>query len=530
MRLRRFAALAVAAVVLCSTVFISAASGSPRSAYLIPHLDIRVHVMFGTLDPGTTQNCFSSYCSNFYDHLLRQDKNGHIAPALALSYKNPVPDTYDFTLRKGVKFWNGDELTANDVAASINYERFPQFNSAIALRNVKNARALSRYVVRISLKHPDASFAVTVAGPTGAAIFQKKFQVAAGSKFGQPGTLTMATGPFIPVSFNGKDTIEAVANPHWWGGKVEVGRLTLHLITDDTAAALAIRSGQIDGGAGYGSPQAMQSALGSAGTAYRVTWGTSEKFWGLNTKLPPFDDVHVRKAVAYAVSRKEHLAVQGGGQALYTIITPEQLAQIATPAQIDALMKKVGFQYRYPFNLAKARAEMAMSKYPNGYKGVTIPTLAFQTAEAQVVAGQLAKIGIQVQVHEEDIGTYLNTFYGPEKKYTLSPGYYACTPDPNGCLQFMLGKDQLSQLNVGQWAPPDIDVLLQQGLRTLNKAKRLAAYTKILERVAQEVPYVPAVLPVYTVMLSKKYTYPGINSLHQEIIFSTPWVLNLRPA
>ena len=138
--------------------------------------------MYGTLDPGPTQNCYSPYCSLFYERLLAFDKNGQVGPGLAVSFKNPVPDTYDFQLRHGVRFWDGSEMTADDVAGSLNYERFPKFSSAIALHNVKNVKALGRYAVRISLKHPDASFAAQLA--VFGVIFKKAFQVAAGSKFG----------------------------------------------------------------------------------------------------------------------------------------------------------------------------------------------------------------------------------------------------------------------------------------------------------------------------------------------------------
>src|SRR5262249_50879658 len=154
---------------------------------------------------------------------------------------------------------------------------------------------------RVSLKHPDASFAANLA--VFGVIFEKKFQQAAGANFGKPGTLTMATGPFKVDSFDGTSKLELSANPHWWKGKVDIQRVTVSYIPDDTAAALGIRSGQLDAGAGYGSPQAMASALGSGGTVYKIANGESEKWWSLNTKKAPFDDIHVRRAMSYATSR-----------------------------------------------------------------------------------------------------------------------------------------------------------------------------------------------------------------------------------
>jgi peptide/nickel transport system substrate-binding protein len=142
----------------------------------------------------------------------------------------------------------------------------------------------------------------------------------------------------------------------------------------------------------------------------------------------------------------------------------------------------------------------------------------------------MAKIGIQVQVNAVDITKYLGDIYGPTKDYGIIYGYISCIgPDPSGCIDYTLGSQQLSQINTAQWAPPDIDELMKQGVATLNKARRFAIYSKMLQRIAQDVPYVATVLPVYSIMIGNKYTFPGLNRVQTDIIFNTPWILNLRP-
>src|SRR5581483_5418391 len=349
---------------------------------------------------------------------------------------------------------------------------------------------------------------------------------AAGANFGKPGTLTMATGPFRVTSFDGKSKIELAANPRWWGGKVDIRTVTINNIPDDTAAALAIRSGQIDAGAGYGDPRAMASALGSAGTVTKVVFGTAQKYWSMNVKNPPFDDVHVRRAVAYATNRSEYIAAEGGGVPLLTMITPPQLAQIATPAQINALMKSLP---TYPFSLAKARQELAQSKYAGNLPKTSINCPPFGINACQVLSAQMAKIGLTVQVNEVPTLNYINEVYGP-KTFTWIYGYIGCVgPDPSGCVSYTLGSNHLAQLNSAQYAPPDVDTLLNQGLRTLNKAKRFQIYSQILKRIGTDVPYVPYALPVYAVMMSNKYTWPGLAATKSNVIFDSAWVLNLKP-
>src|SRR5262245_47508572 len=81
--------------------------GGNAASAPINNLNLRTHAMYGTMDPGTTQNCFSTYCSFFYERLLKFDANGKPTPQLAASWSTPDPKTYEFKLRPGVKFWDG---------------------------------------------------------------------------------------------------------------------------------------------------------------------------------------------------------------------------------------------------------------------------------------------------------------------------------------------------------------------------------------------------------------------------------------
>lgn len=496
--------------------------GGTAGSAAIDQLNVRTHAMYGTLDPGTTQNCFSTYCSFFYERLLKFDENGKPTPQLALRWTTPDPKTYEFKLRQGVKFWNGHPLTADDVANSLNYERNPKNNSSIALKNVEDVTALAPDTVRIALKSPDSSLPSALAAS--GVIFEKAFQQQAGANFGKPGTLTMATGPFKIDSFNGKDDIQLSANPTWWGGKVNVKKVAVKLIPEDTAGALAIRSGSIDVGVGYGDPRVMESSLGNGGKATKVISPASIKYISLNTKLAPLDDIHVRRAIAYATDRQGYIDASGGGKPLYTIITPIQLQQIASQADAEALVKSLPAT---TFDVAKAQAEMAQSKYPNGFS-TEIHCPDFGIAECQVMAAQLGKIGIKLKASQVPVLKYINETQ-ESSKHPFVYGYIGCTgPDPSGCLGYLLGKDQLNQLNSAQYDPPGMDALVKSGVTATDPAKRFSIYGEILKKIADDVPYVTYQLPVYTIMLSNKYEWPAIDEINSDPIFYTPWILNLR--
>lgn len=535
MRSRFLAALGVPATV-CLAVALgacgSSGSGSSSSGTAtvaasnapISQLNVRTHAMYGTLDPATTQNCFSTYCSFIYERLLKFNNAGQPSPQLAISWSNPSPKTYIFKLRTGVKFWDGNPLTASDVAYSLNYERNPKNNSSIALKTVANVTAPDPSTVQIALNQPDAALPSELA--SSGVIFEEKFQKAAGANFGKPGTLTMATGPFKVVSFNGSNDLELAANPDWWGGPVNIKKVSVKLITDDTAAALAVRSGSIDVGAGYGDPREMTSALGSAGTATKVVYTTSLKYISLNTTWGALKDIHVRRAIAYATNRSEYIAASGGGEPLYTIILPIQLQQIASQSQINSLMQSIP---SYPYDLAKAKAEMAQSKYPNGFSA-SMDCPPFGISECEVMSGQLAKIGIKLKANSVSTLKYVNEAYH-SASYPFIYGYISCTgPDPSGCLGYLLGKASLNGINSAQYDPPGSDALIQAGVSTTNKAQRFAIYSKLLKQIGTDVPYVTYELPVFTIMLSKNYVWPGINEIKSDPIFYTPWVLNIKAA
>jgi peptide/nickel transport system substrate-binding protein len=268
----------------------------------------------------------------------------------------------------------------------------------------------------------------------------------------------------------------------------------------------------------------MASSLGNGGKATQVVSPASIKYISLNTKLAPLDDVHVRRAIAYATDRQGYIDASGGGKPLYTIITPIQLQQIASQADADALVKSLPAT---TFDLGKAKAEMAQSKYPNGFS-TAIHCPDFGIAECQVMAAQLAKIGIKVKASKVATLTYINETQS-SSKYPFVYGYIGCTgPDPSGCLGYLLGKDQLNQLNSAQYDPPGMEALIQSGVTATDAAKRFAIYSQILKKIAADVPYITYQLPVYTIMLSNKYEWPGIEEINSDPIFYTPWILNLR--
>src|SRR5262249_21959208 len=149
------------------------------------------------------------------------------------------------------------------------------------------------------------------------------------------------------------------------------------------------RSGAID----LAIPSSVNTFASAAGTKIVNVPGVTPQYLALDTLDHHWSDLHVRRAVAYAVSRQAIGQAYGAPTVpIYTFIPPKHLYSIGSHAAVNALLKSIP---KYPTSLAKARAEMAQSKYPNGFKEDFNTLAGYGYREmAQVIAAELKPIGI----------------------------------------------------------------------------------------------------------------------------------------
>ena len=236
--------------------------------------------------------------------------------------------------------------------------------------------------------------------------------------------------------------------------------------------------------------------------------------FSMNTQAPGWDDVHVRRAVAYALDRSDVIDAFGGYAIPdYTLIPAQTLRTVASQGQINSLFNSLPL---YPHSLAKAKAEMAESAYPHGFSTTLLEYNYGNTVNiSEVIAAELQKIGIEVQIKALTISQWEADQTGPEGKRMPSFSTGGCIgPDVSG-YDFILGRANLGPGgdNFANYAPPAVDKLLAEGLATTNPALRFAVYSQILRRLATDVPYITLYNQDYTIALSKKFTVPNFNEL-----------------
>jgi peptide/nickel transport system substrate-binding protein len=517
-----FACIAAAAVAgLVSRSSATAAAPTARGA--IPLLRIGFAGSApSSLDVSRSKSASPQLSSLVLEQLMQIGPDGRLKPWLAQSVTEPNATTYVYHLRRGVKFWDGSELTSADVANSLNYERYPGMLTAYAYASVRSVTTRDRYTVVVMLKHPDASWPYVPAQYV-AQIFEKRFADAHKGTMGQPGVLIQGTGPWIPQSLDPTSGAELSANPHYWGGPVGVQHISVKFLADETSLALAFRSGAIDVYPQVGDPRAFAAASGARIVSVP---GCQQNYLSMNTGAAPWSDVHVRRAVAYALNRRDIIAASGGPAVpVSTMIPPSQLELLGTQAQVNAVLKSLP---QYPYDLAKARQEMARSAYPNGFKTSLVEFNYGSVIDvSQVISAQLKKIGIDATVDDVGVGPWVAAVTGAADKRPATFTPSGCnSPDPS-FYTFVLGSKNTRPgfWNTANYTPPTVDALLRQGITTVNPARRLAIYGKLLQRLALDVPYVPLFTKTGNLAISSRFSWPAFNST----FFNRAWALEIKP-
>lgn len=495
----------------------TAAPGEPMSTEKIAHLNVGINLQDPQLDPtkgGLYGNSLSA------ETLLRIDENGELQPWLATSWSKVSDTVYEYTLREGVKFWDGTEMTSADVKYAWDRLRVPGTRRAGDVATIQAIETPDKYTVRVELKQPDASWQ-WVPSQWFTVVYSKDFAEQAGDKFGQPDTLIVATGPWKIDSLNVSRGMELSAFDDYWGGEPPIERITVKPFADETSMALALRADEIDITPTVLRPDSFDATAGGGTVTSTPTCSTA--LLSLPTQLAPWDDVHVRRAVAHAVNREGIVAATQGraDTALETLISPLLLKPLGTADEVEAALDGVP---SYEYDLNKAEEELSQSSVPNGFKS-TLTVISGNSAIAEVIADQLAKIGIDLTIQPLDDNVFYSKFLEPD----LGPVFaetLACSPDSSWDDIWLLTDDAggPAGINIAAYSDPALKQLMADGIAQQDPSKRLAIYADILTHLAENLPYVPLYAENAT-YASKKYSIAGWDSFWPNF----PWALNLVP-
>ncbi|MBX6351364.1 MAG: ABC transporter substrate-binding protein [Clostridia bacterium] len=437
-----------------------------------------------------------------FDGLLDYDDTTNLVPQLAESLPEVSPDAtvYTFHLRHGVKFQNGRELTADDVAYSITRVLDPATKSPGAgfymgiqgaqdfvagkADHVSGIEVLDPYTIRFTLSSPDVTFGNKMA-LNFAFVVPKEEVEKYGADFGHH---PVGTGPFTFVSWTPGQELVFKKNPDYFKpGVPKLDEVHIQVGVEPEVALLRLEKGEIDM-MGDPIPTAdLARVLSDPAWQDRITKApqVSTIYIAINTRVKPFTDVRVRQALNMAIDKDRVIKLLGGQGTVANQILPP-------------LMPGYDPDYQgYPYDPAKAKQLLAEAGYPDGFE-TTMDCLDVdpQPKICQSFQQDLAQIGIKLDIKTLESGTLIADA-GTEGKVPLvwSGGlaWIQDYPDPDDFYSPILGCGSAvpGGWNWAWYCNQDLEAKEQKAIGMTDREARLQAYREIFRALMDDAVWVP---------------------------------------
>ncbi len=425
-----------------------------------------------------------------------------LEPVLAASIHHPSPTVYVYKIKPGVKFHDGSTLTAEDV---------PKNGSQLTafFESVKKIEATGKLELTVELKSPDGLWQYSPAHTAGL-VQSKKFLQSAGANAGTSAHLPIGTGPFKIESFSPSSSVKLARFPLYHGAKPQLANLTMSGIADDSSRQLAMRSNSINGT--FDVPYNQLKTWMTIPNA-RVERGTGLNLFYLafNVKAAPFNDIHVRRAIAYSINTKGLIQSQlaGAGERATGFVPPLFFKPLGvSPATVESWYAK---NPQYDYDLDKAKAELKQSKFPKGFT-TTVPypsDYPRMGAALQNLQQNMKPMGVNIELKEMTEDQWLAILEGNRDKLGMSVVvYFPDYPDPADYAGFLTTPQIKSGWNISNYSNPKVDKLMNEQAATDNVAKRIKALREVLTIAQTDLPVLPVWIEDNLVALDSSVNLP----------------------
>jgi peptide/nickel transport system substrate-binding protein len=429
-----------------------------------------------TIVDWTTNNMLE----HIYDRLLDRDpKSYKPVPMLATGWKILNDTTWEFALRKGVKFHNGEPFTAHSVKATIDYALDPATKSHYAAAAywgpVKEVQVVDDFTVRFVTKQPWPNL-IDHASLTNLLVMPAKALKELGPQ--KLAERPIGTGPFKFVEWKRDERLVLDRNPDYWQGPADVSRVTFRFIPEFSARMAALLSGEIDIMKDV-PPHAVDAVDRSGRSKVRATVSSRINYLALvNLKPGPMQDVRVRRAMNHAVDVDELIkqVLRGRATRMCGPLAPANVDYSPVecykhdPARAQALFKEAGVD---PTKLALT-LDSPSGRYPLD-KDVSL-----------AIAAQLQRIGIKTSVVVNEWGTHLDKIKNRNTGDLFFLGWGPALHG-QGTVQPLFRGDQ-TYASYGN--NKVIDEKIARAATILDAKARAAAYAELQKLLHEEAPWV----------------------------------------
>ncbi|MFT6944751.1 MAG: peptide/nickel transport system substrate-binding protein [Yoonia sp.] len=337
------------------------------------------------LDPtgGAAQAIDSVLYSNVFEGLTRFDADGAIINGLAQSWDISEDGlVYTFNIASDVKFHDGTTMDAEDVKFSLDRARAEDSTNAQKglFAGITDVTIVNPLTVQVTLDQPNGNFVFNMAWGDAVIVAPESIADIASNPIG--------TGPFTFTDWVQGDRLEMTRNDSYWGAAPALASATFRFISDPTAAFAAVMAEDVDVFVGFPAPENLPQF--EADPRFQVLVGNTEgeTILSINNKMPPFDNILVRAAVASAIDRQAIIngAMFGYGTPIGTHFAPHN------PDYVDLLGNS-------PYDPEVARALLSVAGFPDGFTTtLKLPPPSYARRGGEIIASQLREIGIETEV------------------------------------------------------------------------------------------------------------------------------------
>jgi len=459
-----------------------------------------------TLDPHKGWNELATMGVRFcMDGLLDYDHDAQLVPMLAAEMPEVSEDgkTFRFRLREGVRFHatealpGGRELVADDIrwslkrlldrdTGSAGYSFYTKIVGAEAFHagereDIPGIRVIDDHTIEFELTDPDQTFLNALAMPFAYPQAHEHYEHH-GEDAGKHCT---GTGPYVLETWERGVQLEYRRFDDYWDAKPSPERLIYMENIGRRVASLRFRNGEIAAIHRQNTADYVFYKESELWTPYSVEKPMSN-MWGLtmNTELEPFTNVHIRRAVAFAIDREGWSRARGGRLRPLGQLIPETL-----PGHVENL------DGAHHLDLDKAREEMRLAGHPDGLdEEVTLLLGDGDVARiyGELIQSDLGQIGIDIKLRQLSFAAYLQESGTRNRAQMVLSGWNMDFPDPANFYEPLLHTNAIADENSQNrafYSNPELDALLDEARAETDRTRRMALYERAAEIVVADAPW-----------------------------------------
>jgi len=428
-----------------------------------------------TLEPSKIRDLYSAEVSfNIYEGLVSLDnKTLQIKPCLAKKWDiHKNGKIWVFYLRKGIKFHNGQELTAKSVKYTFQHiikEKKKEKKFYMVKSLISKIKITGKYTIKIYLKKPYAPFLI--------ALTDMSFFIIPENNYEKKVYKQIGTGPFMFHKWNKDKFLILKKNNNYWGSKIKLDKIIYRVEQDSYSRLLHIKNKSSDLLI-LRSKEEEESLASVSHIKYLNKQTPQVTYLGFNVNKSPFNNSQIRKAFAYSINKKQ----------LVRYIFQDLAIPISSFLPPN-MMSHINELYKYEYDIDKTRLILKKLNFPEEIE----LKLVFGTGNNALkelsnrISRNLARFGIKIKLIEAPFKQIIDKIEkGNFDMFLLT---YLASPDPDLYLTPNFTKN--GQFNHTGYYKPELTELLNKARKEFNKDKRKFLYKKVITILNHDLPVIP---------------------------------------